>query len=299
MRRTRIRRRRRSQRSPAQPLFFAALLVGICLGLILAWAVDPTSAPGPAGALRGVEPEQVAALVALAWSVDEDHERAAERLNELKPAGVAAAQYMADMACRLASTDFVTSPGGRAALRSMMNFYQRDGRSGCADTLLPAIEEDSQELTVAGTSQVPVATLVPPPSKTPAPAPLPVLSLTATVGPTVTAAPLRLFVLAGLGSFCDAERPGLLEVFVQERDGRGIPAMELRVHWDNGEDRFFSGLKPERGLAYADFAMQEGQLYRIDMPGRAESSQEFATDDCVDEGVATLRSWRALFQPDN
>lgn len=299
MRRSRIQRRGRSQRTSAQPLFIAALLVGICLGLILAWAVDPTSAPDPAGALRGVDPEQVAALVALAWAVDEDLVRATERLNELKPEGMAAAQYMADMACRLASTDFVTSPGGHAALRSMMNFYLRDGRSGCADTLLPAFEEDSQELTVAGIPQVPDVTLVPPPSKTPAPGPLPVLGLTATVVPTVTAAPLRQFVLSGLGSFCDAERPALLEVFVQERDGRGIPAMELRVHWGNDEDRFFSGLKPERGVAYADFVMREGHRYRIDMPARAESSQEFATDVCIDEGETTLRSWRALFQPSN
>ncbi len=294
------RARRRGLRSPAHLLFFVGALGGICLGLILTWASVPTSTPGTAAALRGIGPELYAALVAQAWSVDGDDDRAVERLAASSP-GVSPAQHMADMACRLAATDFVTSPGGLATLRSMIDFYLGEGYSGCADRLLPALEMDSLMLADGSPTPVPSATLAPPPSKTPAPSPSPTPAGTPTVtsAPTLTAGPRRQFVLVGLGAYCDAERPALLTVYVQERNGRGIPGMALRVQWDNGEDRFFTGLKPERGLAYADFAMQGDVQYRVDMPGHAESSPVFATGDCVDEGESTLRSWRAVFRPAN
>ena len=290
------RARRRGLRSPAHFLFFVGAFGGICLGLILTWASVPTATPGKAAALRGVEPEHYAALVAQAWSVDGDHDRAEGRLEASNP-GVIPAQHMADMACRLAATDFVTSPGGLAALRSMMDFYQREGRGSCADKLMPALEMDSLLLSDSSPTPLPSATLAPPPSKTPAPLVTALASPTATSAPTVTAGPLREFALVGLGAFCDAERPALLAVYVQERNGRGIPGMALRVRWDSGEDRFFSGLKPELGLGYADFVMQIDEQYHVDMPGRAESSPVFATGDCVDEGETALRSWRAVFRP--
>lgn len=297
---------RRRPRSPAQLWFFAGLLGGICLGLILVWAGGPLTAPDPAATLRGVEPAHYAALVALAWSVDDDRERARQRLAPSLAEGVDAAQHMAQMACRLAATDYVAEPDGRAALRSMMNFYQLAGRSGCADNLFPDLGADSLVLPLTSPTPTVGPTLVPPPSKTPVPSPSPdpgpVTTAAATSTPvlTVTAAAPRPFVLAGLSAFCDATRPALLVVYVQERNGRGIPAMALRVHWAAGEDRFFSGLKPEHGLAYADFVMQPGRQYRIEMPGRAAPSREFATGACVDDdGAATLRSWRAVFLPAN
>ena len=290
------RARRRGLRSPAHFLFFVGAFGGICLGLILTWASVPASTPGTAAALRGVEPELYAALVAQAWSVDGDRDRAVERLAASSP-GVSPAPHMAEMACRLAATDFVTSSGGLAALRSMINFYLGEGYSGCADRLLPALEMDSLLLSDSGLTPLPSATLAPPPSKTPAPPASPTVTPTVTSTPPVTAGPLRQFVLVGLGAFCDAERAALLAVYVQERNGRGVPGLELRVRWDSGEDRFFSGLKPELGPGYADFVMQVDEQYRVDMPGRAENSPVFASGDCVDEGETTLRSWRAVFRP--
>ena len=291
---------RRRRRAPAQLLFLAGLPVGICLGLIIAWASVPPDPDGSAVTLRGVDAASYAALVALAWSVDEDRERASERLGLTLPDDSDPEQHMAEMACRLAATDYVDSAAGRVALRSMRNFYQAAGHSACADNLLPAFSEVALTLPPGSATPMPSATFLPPPSKTPAPTPAPLTSESATPAAITlsgTATALRPFAPADLSAFCDAERPALLLVTVQERDGRGIPGMELRVRWVEGEDRFFSGLKPEQGLAHADFAMAEGKRYRIDMPGRAEASREFATGPCEDDGVNTLRSWRADFLP--
>ncbi len=299
MRRSAARRsRRRAQ--VARPIFLlAGILAGLCLGLIVAWGSLPVISPGAAAVLRGMAPEEYAALVAQAWSVDGDRARAMERLAVAIPIGNDPARHMAEMACRLASSDYVNVPGGLRNLRSMQNFYQMEGRRSCADTLLPVLDNEAVLLLDSSPTPRPSATPVPPPGKTP----LPTLTLAArsasTSQPTPGETSVRRFELAGLGAFCDANRPATLAVYVQERDGRGIAAMALRVRWQGGEDRFFSGLRPERGQGYADLTMEPGLQYLLDMPGLSEDSPAFGTAECVDAGVQTMRSWRALFRPVN
>jgi hypothetical protein len=50
---------------------------------------------------------------------------------------------------------------------------------------------------------------------------------------------------------------------VQTQDGAGIPGSEIWVTWTGGADRFLTGLKPELGLGYADFAMTPGIVYAV------------------------------------
>lgn len=294
-----LRGRRQGARRPAPLPLLLALLAGICTGLILSWSGSSAGSGAAASILRGVPPEEYAALVARAWSVDGNDLRASERIEAVLPAGASPAQHMADMACRLASAAAADSPGGQAALWSMRNYYQSSGLRSCADALLPALDDHASILLANTPTATPAATLRPPPSKTPAPATTPAAAPTGTAAPTPTATPLRSFTMTGPAAFCDADRPALLEVYVQDSEKRGIPAMALRVSWDGGEDRFFSGLKRERGLGYADFEMETGRRYRVNMPGYVNMSRWFATGACVDEGIQTLRSWRVVFRADN
>lgn len=282
---------------PTTLFVLASALTGLCLGLILAWSSLPATPPGAAGVLREMPPEDHAALVAQAWSVDGDRARAMERLRAAIPLGTDPARHMAEMACRLASTDFVNDSAGLRTLRKMQNFYQVEGQPGCADTLLPSLDGAAVLLLDSSPTPRPSPSLAPPPSKTPMAILTPEASSAATAVPTSTETDAGRFELAGLGAHCDAAQPATLEVYVQERDGRGIAAMALRVRWSGGEDRFYSGLKPERGTGYADFTMEPGRRYVIDMPGLSGVSPEFETGDCVDDGIQTLRSWRALFRP--
>ncbi|MDD9954661.1 MAG: hypothetical protein OXP68_00385 [Anaerolineaceae bacterium] len=299
MKRSAARSNRRRVRLPTTVFLLASTLVGLCLGLILAWSALPAISPGAAGVLQGLPPEEFAALVAQAWSADGDRARAMERLRAAIPHDSDPARHMADMACRLASTEFADSSAGLRTLRKMQNFYQMEGQRSCADTLLPAVDSAAFLLLDSSPTPRPSATLPPPPGKTPMPTLTPVVRSAATEVPTATATTLRRFELAGLGGHCDAARPATLAVYVQERDGRGIAGMALRVRWRGGEDRFHSGLKPERGAGYADFIMEQGRRYVIDMPGLSDASPEFETGSCVEDGTQTMRSWRALFRPVN
>jgi hypothetical protein len=140
---------------------------------------------------------------------------------------------------------------------------------------------------------------VPPPSKTPPPenpvVPTPTLPRLA----APTAVVNRDYQIVSIQTLCDTDIAGLIEVFVQNFEGQGVPGQAVRVRWEGGEDRFFTGLKPERGPGYADFQMAPDTGYIIDMPGRsAPSSQPLSATACVtDTGRDSLRSYRVFFRP--
>ena len=299
MSRRRLREGRRGVIIQAPLLLVLPVLVGLCLGLVISWNNAPAGRTGSAALQGKIAAEEYAALVARAWSGDGDDRRAGERLRAVLPSGTSPAQHMADMACRLASSTAANSPEGQSALWSMRNYYQLSGLGSCADVLLPTLDLPASILLVDTPTVTPAATPRPPPSKTPGNPPTAEATATGTAAPTLTATPQRSFTMTGPSAFCDAERPALLEVYVQDRDGRGLPAMALRVSWNGGEDRFFTGLKRERGPGYADFGMATGRRYRVDMPGQGDSSSWFSTGDCVDGDNMSLRSWRVFFRAGN
>jgi hypothetical protein len=237
--------------------------------------------------------------IALAFSGDSNLNRAIDRLLTLQGQNASADifQQVADTACRLASTGYVDSSAGLKAIRNMMTFYQLQGKSGCADNLVPALALESTSVVQI---DLPTSTLPPPATKTPTPvsevqfSPTPPRPLV-----VPTSIPQREFVLANVSTFCDADISGVIEVFVQDFGGVGLAGLPVRVRWDDGEDVFFTGLKPERGPAYADFAMEPGKGYIIDMPGRADpSSDQLVAVTCSAEtGEQTMISYRAVFLP--
>ena len=43
-------------------------------------------------------------------------------------------------------------------------------------------------------------------------------------------------------------------MYVQDADGAGIPGMAIEISWEDSEETIFTGLKPDHGVGYADFA---------------------------------------------
>ncbi|HLV34385.1 MAG TPA: hypothetical protein VKY59_04685 [Spirillospora sp.] len=275
------------------------LIVGISGGLTYAWTISPiveySTEPWQ---LRPEDRAHYMVAIALAFAGDSDLDRAVQRLLTLQGQNVSADifQQVADSACRLASTGYVDSNSGLTAIRRMMTFYQLQGRTGCADTLLPVGEAESTPRVVI---DAPTPTLPPPATKTPTP--VSEVEFTPTPARIIvpTSVPQRAFVLANVSTFCDASISGVIEVFVQNFGGVGVPGMPVRVRWDEGESTFYTGLKPERGPAYADFQMEEGKGYIIDMPGRSDpSSQQLVAATCNTEtGQQAIVSYRAVFLP--
>lgn len=75
-----------------------------------------------------------------------------------------------------------------------------------------------------------------------------------------------------------------------------MPNVELIVRWDGGDDRFFTGLKPDIGAGYADFAMEKGKTYQVVVVGmESDVAQGIVADLCEGDHLA---SWELVFQLD-
>ncbi|MBC8171010.1 MAG: hypothetical protein H7X77_05045 [Anaerolineae bacterium] len=295
------RERRSRYDRPRYYISWTALVLGVLVGLIggifLAWNVTPTQEfDTEPWQLNQPDKANYVVAVMVSYAYDGDLARTINTLAALRPP-VNPIDYVAQVACDLARTGYVDSSSGLNAIRSMMRFYQGQGRSGCADSLIPP-ENDTlatEEITVLASP-----TLEPPPSKTP-----PVDVVTApTDTPSVvvipTSAPGTTFRIARLDPpFCDVEFPGVIEVYVQDGSGNPMPGQPVRVRWDSGESTFFSGMKPERGLDYADFQMEANKGYTVDMPGLSDptTSPIVALACETADGQPSIESYRIVFRP--
>jgi len=293
----------RSERYRQQKRFISwwgivfGIILGIAGGLYYAWELAPIEEfDTTPRQLRYDDKVTYTIGVALAFSYDSDLTEAINQLVALQ-LGDDPFQAVADIACDLAETGFVDSTSGLRSVRALQTFYQLQGREGCADVLLPDVSQPQViEIEVA----TPTPTLPPPPSKTPTVAPI--FSPTPDgVFVVPTTPPRRQFEGRLAGSFCDTTLSGVIEVFVQAGNGDGIPGERIRVRWDNGEDTFISGLKPERGPSYADFQMAEGLGYTIDMPSRSDPiNTPLVAESCfTEDGFQAVRSYRIVFQQVN
>jgi hypothetical protein len=288
-------------RRPRRPFSIAGILIGLALGiggaLFFAWTLAPIEeSDTEPWQLNASTKDQYVVAIALNYANDNDLGTAINRLVSLQLPGDPI-QAVADSACRLATTGYVNSSSGLSAVRSMMRFYQPQGRTGCADSLI-SLDDGQGSGVVTIDLPTPTQTLTPPPSKTPtqaaaAPTATPVLVIVPTIPPQ------NDFDMVGVTPSCAAETSGLIVVQVYEADAStGSPGQEIRVRWDDGESRFFTGLKPEMGSGYADFEMESGKDYILDMPGHADPlSQPLSASACnTPTGERAVISYRVVFR---
>jgi hypothetical protein len=290
--------RQSKYRHPRRPVsllaLFLGLIAGIGAGLVYAWVANPrVEFDTEPWQLNDQDRAQYIIAITLDYSYDGDLSRAVNRLIALKPKGDPI-QEVADVACKLATTGYVDSSSGLRAIRSMMLFYQLQGRTGCADTLIPVTDSGTSVVSI----DVPTPTVAPPASKTPTPEGAARATPTPSRPVLPTTQPQTDFDPPVIRTYCDTALSGLIEVFVQDFNGDGIPGQAVRVRWDGGESTFFTGLKPERGPSYADFQMEAGKGYTIDMPGRSDpSDQPLVADPCTTEaGKQSVTSYRVYFR---
>ena len=87
----------------------------------------------------------------------------------------------------------------------------------------------------------------------------------------------------------------MLKVIVRDAAGEPQPNTELLIRWDGGEERFFTGLKPQNGSGYADFRLQKGQTYQVGIVGTPSDVATGITGDvCSTQDY--LASWEVVFQ---
>ena len=132
------------------------------------------------------------------------------------------------------------------------------------------------------------------PRATLTPSASPTVTRTATIPPT----PAQPFQLISQELICDPTlTEPLIQVMVLNAADDPIPGVEIQVLWDSGQSRFFTGLKPELGLGYADFSMSPDTTYTLQVADSENPITDILPETCTSSGGSSyLGSWLFVFQ---
>lgn len=134
-------------------------------------------------------------------------------------------------------------------------------------------------------TQTPRATMTPTITGTPRP----------TRTPTIT--PGAPFVLKKRDMVCNQTLgEALIQVQAYDAADNPVPGLEAVITWDGGENHFFTGLKPELGLGYADFTMTPGVTYTLQLAQGGQPIADLTPPECeLRGGERYWGSWRMTF----
>jgi hypothetical protein len=239
--------------------------VGLGLGLLYTWVISPVKYVDTRPAtLRADYRAEYLQLVARAWRVDGDVERARARLAALDVNDAAQAVT--------AFSQQIAAAGGDAETLAALA------------SLASALEAGP-----ASPSQIPPPT----PARAPTGAPATPPRAQPTRFPTATAIPA--FAANGQAQVCDAAQTApLIEVVTLDRNGKPVPGVEIVVEWASGQEHFFTGLKPELGAGYGDFVMAADQRYAVHPANSPNATVTgLRIPECPD---GSRGSWRLVFQ---
>jgi hypothetical protein len=293
--------------------------------LLYSWVISPAEyIDTPPFSLREDYKDQYRVLIAEAYNATGDLQRAQARLNLLRdenPTEVLVAQAQQ----YLAEGEYVQDAQALANLASAL---------GQAPTPLPTrIENTPTPLATQTSTLLPSVTGSPTEalSSTSTPSPSPEISLTATVTPTresatgptrtptITTSPRATRLPTETPSITPSRTPSptlappfvlenqvlvcnpligepQLQVFVSNAAGIGIPGVEIVVSWSAGEEHFYTGLKPDVDIGYADFTMDPEIAYTLQVAEGGQLISNLSAPVCDDNSDESyLGSWRLVF----
>jgi hypothetical protein len=253
------------------------------LGLLYAWVWAPVEQIDTfPSSLRADFKDEYRALVARAYVADGDLGRAQARLALLGDDDPARAVSL--------QAQLTLGEGGSDSLARALGILAADLESGSSSD--PEIPSSATAPGVTVTpSLTPTLTEAPGASLTPTKTTTPIASRT----PTATQG--AAFVAREFFLVCEEKYTiPLIMVYVFNAANQPVPGVEVQVTWEGGTDTFFTGLKPEFGLGYADFEMTPEVIYTLRLADGGEPVSGLATVECEnDDGLRWWGSWRVNF----
>jgi hypothetical protein len=88
-----------------------------------------------------------------------------------------------------------------------------------------------------------------------------------------------------------------LQVVVFNSNRRQVAGAKIIITWENGEDQFFTGLKPEIGNGYADFVMSPNFTYALRLAAGGDIAAGLIAPTCqTSSGETFLGGIKLTFQ---
>ncbi|MBN1891113.1 MAG: hypothetical protein JW850_24160 [Thermoflexales bacterium] len=272
-------------------------VIGLSLGLGYGWFVDPLEYTDVTPAELGSEHRSTwITLVAASYAVENDWARASFRLESLGE-GDKIGSSVTDV-MRHAIAELQAPPILRALARLAERLGQRTPEMIVyLATPIPTSTPDLVTPSPPPTRPRPSPT----PSSTPTPTFAPPASPTSLPTLTPTPSPTPGYLLVKRERLCEMGASfSQIRVNVEDEQGHGLAGIEVWVSWEDGADRFVTGLKPERGTGYGDFDMKAQVAYDVSLGALAVPLVRGLKAEVCPSNVPTqtaLASWVLVFSP--
>ncbi len=122
----------------------------------------------------------------------------------------------------------------------------------------------------------------------------PVSPVPTPIGVPETPLSAESFVMISKSEVCDQPLSApLIQVEVSDRSGNPAPGVLVIVTWAGGEERFYTGLKPEKGLGYADFTLNPEFVYSLRLNENGSPLGNISAVNCTNNSGEPY--WGAVF----
>lgn len=270
-------------------LILIGLVLGLVGGLVYGWLINPlVITNADPSRLNSRFQEEYIFLVSQSYAVDGDWQRAQARLALLDNPRLA--RDVADLFER-----YLREGQPPDVVRNLANLTVQLGADSPALALFGPTPLPPP-VTATPTPAGPTATTQPTNTATPTQRPTltrqPTLTPIPSAIPTLT--PQPTYRLLSQERVCETGTDVYrIEVVTLDALLQDLPGIAVQVTWDEGEDRFFTGFKPARGLGYADFEMSEGVSYSVSLPDGSPQISGLRIEPC---GSGREGGWRLTFQ---
>lgn len=238
------------------------LAIGIVIGLVIGWGLWPVQfTNADPSDLRTSYKDESVRMIAAAYAKSGDLAQAKLRLSQL----------------------YRGTPS-----QTINDFISRENRKSTAKIQMALVD---LSWALAPPSAVQRSTVVPTSVSVPA------------VAAEATPATLPLFQVVEQTqiSCSDESEQAYIRLYVRGPDGRDLPNVAIEIRWASGDDTVYTGLKPERGLGYADLVVQPG-TYTVSILNASSDTASLslaigpAPADCKADRAMTPRGWKLVFQ---
>lgn len=252
--------------------------IGILIGLIVSWVFAPVKYVDTVpSSLRSDFKDEFRSQIASAFYSNNNLARAKERLDLLgDPDPIQALTYQAQ---NLVDNG---DPTNTAFLLAFLTSALKQNSSIPPDLsstipLSESIAATSDKSTTDNPTGTSLATTLGTPSQ---------LINTPTLRPSSTPSPTpgSLFVLKSNLIDCDNSlKSPLLQIEVKNSANLPISGIEIIITWSDGEEHFFTGLKPEISGGYADYLMAASVVYSIQIAQGSAAVTNLIAPSCSTE----------------
>lgn len=262
------------------------LMLGLAMGLIYAWVISPvTEVDTHPNLLRDDYKDIYRSLVSRAYQANQNLPRAEARLELLgddDPALALAAQ----------AQRFLAENGDNEMAKVLANLSAAmQISSGPAATPIPPTLAQNSEGETSGSSnnesgsensgQDSARSTREPTSEAP-------------TSPTPSPTTPHSFFLQDSSPICDPTLgETLIQIIATDGSGEGVPGITLEISLGTDPTEvFYTGLKPELGLGYADYLAEPGLTYQLEIPDSGLVITDIEVPTCLtDSGDSYWGSW--------